>query len=179
LRSPPLNHIYLWSVWIDKLNAPRLEARGHPHPLPEVFLRITHISETILSILSKLCPNVPWVQSSFLFQSYVRYVCGPKKGPRGGLKWLIILIFKNLVLWTNPNNPVVILRFAILTRDSADRERSIIRVTCEPAMPEDWYLAHNIDKSWKKESSLTKWFWLATRLLHLWCFLYFSCNDVF
>ena len=78
--------------WIDKLNAPRVEARGHPHPLPEVFLRITHISETILSILIKLCPNVPWV---ILFQTYVRYVWGPKKGPRGGLKWLIILIFKN------------------------------------------------------------------------------------
>jgi hypothetical protein len=30
-------------------------------------LRITHISETILSILTKLCPNVPWV---ILFQSY-------------------------------------------------------------------------------------------------------------
>ena len=29
--------------------------------------------------------------------------------------------------------------------------------SCEPAMPEDWYLAHNIDKSWKQESSLTKW----------------------
>ena len=40
-------------------------------------------------------------------------------------------------------------------------------------MPEDWYLAHNIDKSWKQESSLTKWIWLATRLLHLWCFLDF------
>jgi hypothetical protein len=35
--------------------------------LSEVFLRITHISETILSILTKLCPNVPWVN---LFQSY-------------------------------------------------------------------------------------------------------------
>ena len=60
-----------------------------------IFLRITHISETILSILTKLCPNVPWV---ILFQSYVRYVWSPKKGPRGGLKWLIILIFKNLLL---------------------------------------------------------------------------------
>ena len=58
----------------------------------ESFLRITHISETILSILTKLCPNVPWV---ILFQSYVRYVWGPKKGSRGGLKWLIILIFKD------------------------------------------------------------------------------------
>jgi hypothetical protein len=29
--------------------------------LPEVLLKITHISETILSILTKLCPNVPWV----------------------------------------------------------------------------------------------------------------------
>jgi hypothetical protein len=48
-----------------------------------------------LSILTKLCPNVPWV---ILFQSYVRYVWRPKKGPRGGLKWLIILIFKNLLL---------------------------------------------------------------------------------
>jgi hypothetical protein len=53
------------------LNAPRVEDRGHPHPLPEVFLRITDISETILSILTKLCPNVPWV---ILFQIYVRYV---------------------------------------------------------------------------------------------------------
>ena len=93
MRSPPLNHIYLWSGWIDKLNAPRVEARGHPHPLPEVFLRIIHISETILSILVKLCPHVPWM---ILFQSYVRYVWDPKKGTRGGLKWLIILIFKKV-----------------------------------------------------------------------------------
>jgi hypothetical protein len=92
VEIPPLNHIYLWSGWIDKLNAPRVEARSHPHPLPEVFLRITHISETILSILTKLCLNVPWV---ILFQRYVRYVWGPKKGSRGGLKWLIILIFKD------------------------------------------------------------------------------------
>jgi hypothetical protein len=28
---------YLWSVWIDKWNAPRVEAWGHPHPLPEFF----------------------------------------------------------------------------------------------------------------------------------------------
>jgi hypothetical protein len=81
----------LWSGWIDKLNAPRVEARGHPHLLPEVFLRITHISKTILSILTKLCSNVPLV---ILFQCYVRYVWGP----RGGLKWLIIIIFKNLLL---------------------------------------------------------------------------------
>jgi hypothetical protein len=79
LRSPPLNHIYLWSGWIDKLNATRGEARCHP----QVFLRITHISESILSILTKLCPNVSWV---ILFQSYVRYVWGSKKGPSGGLK---------------------------------------------------------------------------------------------
>ena len=97
MRSPPLNHIYLWSGWIDKLNAPRVEARGHPHPYRK-FVWELHISQTILSILTKLFPNVPWVQSSFLFQSYVRYVWGQKKGPRGGLKWLIILIFKNLLL---------------------------------------------------------------------------------
>ena len=33
-----------------------------------------------------------------------------------------------LIVYTNPNNPVVILRFAI-SSDSADRGRSIIRVT--------------------------------------------------
>jgi hypothetical protein len=59
---------------MDKLNAPRVEAQGHPHPLPEVFLRITHISETILSILTIPFPNVPWV---ILFQRYVRYAWGP------------------------------------------------------------------------------------------------------
>jgi hypothetical protein len=69
LRSPPLSHIYLWSGWINKLNALRVEAQGHHHPLPEVVLRITHIAETILSILTKLCLNVPWM---ILFQSYVR-----------------------------------------------------------------------------------------------------------
>jgi hypothetical protein len=74
VEIPTPNHIYLWSGKIDKLNAPRVETRGHPHPLPEFFLRITHISETILPILTKLCPNVPCV---ILFQSYVRYVKGP------------------------------------------------------------------------------------------------------
>jgi hypothetical protein len=53
------------------------------------------ISETILSNLTKPCPNVPGV---ILFESYVQYGWGPKKGTRGGLKWLIILIFKNLLL---------------------------------------------------------------------------------
>jgi hypothetical protein len=46
------------TLFIDELNAQRVEARGHPHPLPEVFLRITHISETILSILTKTFPNL-------------------------------------------------------------------------------------------------------------------------
>ena len=64
-------------------------------PYQKFFLWITHISETILWILTKLYPNVPWV---ILFQCCVRYVWGPKKDPRGGLKWLIILIFKNLLL---------------------------------------------------------------------------------
>jgi hypothetical protein len=32
-----------------------------PIPYRKFFLKITHISETILSILTKLCPNVPWV----------------------------------------------------------------------------------------------------------------------
>jgi hypothetical protein len=68
----PKPYIYIYDQGgIDKLNAPRVEAQGHPHPLPEVFLRITHISETILSILTKLFPNVPWV---ILFQRYVWYV---------------------------------------------------------------------------------------------------------
>ena len=37
---------------------------------------------------------------------------------------------------SNPNNPVVILRIAILTSssDSADRGRSIIRVSADPAV---------------------------------------------
>ena len=135
MRSQSLSHTYLWSGWIDKLNSPRVDTRGHHHPLPEFFLRITHISEIILSILTKLCPNVPWV---ILFQSYVRYVWGSKRGPK------------------------MINYFNIYKSSS-----------CEPTMPEDWCLAHNIDKSWKQESSLTKWFWLATRLLHLWCFLDF------
>jgi hypothetical protein len=52
------DHKYIWF--------PRVAARSHPHPLPKVFLRITHISETILSILTKLCPNVPCM---ILFQS--------------------------------------------------------------------------------------------------------------
>ena len=56
---------------------------------PGFFLRIAHISETILSILTKLCPNVPWV---ILFQSYFRYVWDPKKGPRGGLKFIFCLL---------------------------------------------------------------------------------------
>jgi hypothetical protein len=58
--------------------APRVAARGHPHPLPEVFLRITHISETIFSILTKLCPNVPcmilfqrnWIPVFKIYQCY-------------------------------------------------------------------------------------------------------------
>ena len=35
---------------------------------------------------------------------------------------------------SNPNNPVVILRFTILSSDSADRGRSIIRVSPHPAI---------------------------------------------
>ena len=37
-----------------------------PIPYRKLFWEL-HISETILSILTKLCPNVPWV---ILFQSY-------------------------------------------------------------------------------------------------------------
>ena len=50
-----------------------------PIPYRKFFLRITHITETIWSILAKLCTNVLWV---VLFQSYVRYVRGPKRGPK-------------------------------------------------------------------------------------------------
>ena len=64
---------------------------GHPHPLPEVFLRITHISETILSILTKLFPM-------FLGWSSSKIMVGMSGVPRGGLKWVIILIFKNLLV---------------------------------------------------------------------------------
>ena len=59
---------YIFMIRVNRqIKCPKSWDRGHPHPLPEVFLRITHISETILSILTKLCPNVPWV---ILFQSY-------------------------------------------------------------------------------------------------------------
>jgi hypothetical protein len=37
LIAQALSHIYLWSGWMDKWNAPRVEAWGHPHPIPEVF----------------------------------------------------------------------------------------------------------------------------------------------
>ena len=77
MRSPPLSHIYIWSGWMDKLNAPRVEARGHPHPLPELFLRITHISETILSILTKVMFIMSGVQSiihAWLVYSLVSYL---------------------------------------------------------------------------------------------------------
>jgi hypothetical protein len=61
-----------------------LRPRVIPIPYRKFFWEL-HISETILSILTKLCPNVPWV---ILFQSYVWYVWGPKKGPRGGLRFI-------------------------------------------------------------------------------------------
>ena len=35
---------------------------------------------------------------SFFTSVHFHYVWGPKKGTRGSLKWLIILIFKNLLL---------------------------------------------------------------------------------
>jgi hypothetical protein len=98
LRSTPLNHIYLWSGWIDKLNAPRVEARGHPHRLPEVFFEnYTYLWNHFVNF-NQTFPKCFLGSISFLFQSYVQYVWGPKKGPRGGLKWLIILIFKNLLV---------------------------------------------------------------------------------
>ena len=46
-----------------------LRPRVIPIPYLKFILRITHISETILSILIKFCPNVPWM---ILFQRYVR-----------------------------------------------------------------------------------------------------------
>ena len=82
---------YIFMIRVNRqIKCPKSWGPGHPQdPYQKFFLRITHISETILSILTKLCPNVPWV---ILFQSYVWYVWGPKKGPRGGLKWLIIIV---------------------------------------------------------------------------------------
>jgi hypothetical protein len=49
LPSHP-DHTYIFGlrVGISTIKKFTVEARGHPHPLPEVFLRITHISETIL-----------------------------------------------------------------------------------------------------------------------------------
>ena len=71
-----------------------LRPRVIPIPYRKFFWEL-HISETILSILTKLCPNVPWV---ILFQSYVRYVWGPKKGPRGGLKFIFCPL-KLMISW--------------------------------------------------------------------------------
>ena len=86
---------YIFMIRVNRqIKCPKSWGPGSS-PTGSFFWRISHISEIILSILTKLCPNVPWV---ILFQSYVRYVWRPKKGPRGGLKWLIILIFKNLLL---------------------------------------------------------------------------------
>ena len=49
---------YIFMIRVNrKIKCPK--SWDHPHLLPEVFWRITHISETILSILTKL--NVPWV----------------------------------------------------------------------------------------------------------------------
>ena len=136
MRSPPLNYIYSWSGWIDKLNAPRVEARGHPYPLPEVFLRIKHISETILSIFTKLCPNVPWV---ILFQRYVRYVWGP----RGGLKWLIILIFKNLLLVNQQCQKIDTWHITLINLISLFIKQNQMILTCNSAVASlmlSWFL---------------------------------------
>ena len=71
---------YIFMIRVNRqIKCPKSCGAGHPHPLPEVFLRITHISEIILSILTNLCPNVPCM---ILFQIYVRYVWGPKRGPK-------------------------------------------------------------------------------------------------
>ena len=68
-----------------------------PSPTGSFFLRITHISETILSILTKLCPNVLWV---ILFQSYVRYVWGPIHHT-----YMTCLFFSFLLIYkTRPND---------------------------------------------------------------------------
>jgi hypothetical protein len=44
LISPPLNHIYLWSGWLGKLNALWLRHCGViPHPLPEMIFLMVEI----------------------------------------------------------------------------------------------------------------------------------------
>ena len=140
MRFSNLSHIYLWSGWIDKLNAPRIEARVHPHLLQEFFFKnYTYLWNHFVNFNQTLPKRS--LGSKFLPLPKLCSVClGSKEGPKRG--------------------PKMINYFNIWKYSS-----------CEPAMPEDWYLAHNIDKSWKKESSLTKWFWLAPRLLHLRCFL--------
>ena len=55
-------------------------------------LRITHISGNHFVNFNKLCPNVPWV---ILFQSYVRYVWGPKKGSRD----LFFVLWNLMISW--------------------------------------------------------------------------------
>ena len=90
---------YIFMIRVNRqIKCPKSCGPGSsPSPTGSFFKNYTYLWNHFVNF-SKICPNVPWVQSSFLFQSYVRYVWGPKKGPRGGLKWLIILIFKNLLL---------------------------------------------------------------------------------
>ena len=107
---------YIFMIRVNRqIKCPKSWGPGSSPSPTGSFLRIKHISETILSILTKLCPNVPWV---ILFQSYVRYVWGPKNGPRRGLKWLIILIFKNLLLVNQQCQKIVTWHIALINLEN-------------------------------------------------------------
>ena len=90
----PLSHIYLWSGWIDNLYAPRVEARGHPHPLPEVFFEnYTYLWNHFVNFnqtLPKCSLGDPLPK--------LRLVClGSKEGPKRGPKMIVTIFF----LWTS------------------------------------------------------------------------------
>ena len=76
----PTPNPYIFMIRVNRqIKCPKSWGPGSsPSPTGSFFENYTYkktcISETILSILTKLCPNVPWV---ILFQSYVRYVWCP------------------------------------------------------------------------------------------------------
>ena len=81
-HTPPLSEVnfimveiptpkpYIFMIRVNKqIKCPKNWDPGSSPSPTWSFLRIKHISETILSILTKFCPNVPWM---ILFQRYVR-----------------------------------------------------------------------------------------------------------
>jgi hypothetical protein len=95
VEIPTPNHIYLWSGKINKLNAPRVEAWGHPHPLLEVFFEnYTYLWNHFVNfnqVLPKCSLGDPLPK--------LCSVClGSKEGPKRGPKMINYFNFKNLLV---------------------------------------------------------------------------------